>query len=228
MSHLLVAAIWEGLQSRNDISNILNEILGQHTLDLLHLQEASPTTITNRLCPIIWIKAIFDLQRTYLQATAGAHDCPVPGLIPTELLYNTLIYLLHIKTKLFPGTSPPEDDTSYQRMLLANTLLSGLRLLLLRNEYISPEKLRHLENTLQAVWEEHDLPECEHFVLFELFPEALDAESPTENQAGNDFAVGLRQVGVPTFVEGLVRVIQYDSEPLTLTSYLSIHCVSDL
>jgi hypothetical protein len=80
----------------------------------------------------------------------------------------------------------------------------GIRLLLLRKESIAPDKLRRLEETLATVWSgPSNSPECE-FIVHSLFPEALDAESPTENQAGSDYAAVLRAVGIPTFVEGLV------------------------
>jgi hypothetical protein len=202
-SHLEIANVWEGLQSRTDISNILREILGQHTLDLLNVQIAT----ADALRPVLWIKAIFDLQRAYLQATAGAVDCPVPGLLSTELVFSTLMYLLHVKSRLFPGNIHLEPDRATQRLHLTHTLLSGVRLLLLRNEYIAPEDIKRLENTVEAVWTEKDLPDGEHFVVSELLPEALDTESPTENQAGREYADILRQHGVPLFVEGLVSFL---------------------
>ncbi|KAF2436818.1 hypothetical protein EJ08DRAFT_3976 [Tothia fuscella] len=200
MSHRLLASVWDGLQNRNDVVNILQEIIGQHTLELLHTK----TFNAESLRPVLWIKTIFDLQRTYLQATGGAHDCPVPGLLPTELVFSSLMYLLHVKSKLFPPDQPADEGRNTQRLLLVHTLLSGTRLLLLRNEQLALEKLKRLERAMEAVWYEHkDLPEREHFIIFELLPEALDTESPTENQAGDDYAATLRQFGVPPFQEGL-------------------------
>jgi hypothetical protein len=70
MSHRMVAAIWERLQARVDTSNILQEIIGQHTLELLHHSDYSAPVITSALQPIIWIKTIFDLQRAYLQSNS--------------------------------------------------------------------------------------------------------------------------------------------------------------
>jgi hypothetical protein len=115
------------------------------------------------------------------------------------------MYLLHVKTILFPGRrTEAAPKWTAEHVLLVHTLLSGLRLYILRREPIAPEKLQHLEETLVAVWsDQSDPPECE-FVIHELFPEALDAESPIENQAGIDYAAGLRAIGIPSFTEGLV------------------------
>jgi hypothetical protein len=155
--------------------------------------------------PILWIKTIFDLQRTYLQAIGGAQDCSVTGLLTTELVFSSLMYLVHVKSKLFPAAHSAEQSSTVQRLLLVYTLLSGIRLLLLRNDHIPLEKLKQLERSLEAVWQQHkDLPDKEHFIIFELLPEALDTESPNENQAGPDYAAHLRQFGVPPFHEGLV------------------------
>jgi hypothetical protein len=205
MAHRMIAAIWERLQNRTDAPNILQEIIGQHALELLDHSEYSVPAITNALQPVLWIKIIFDLQRAYLQATAGVIDCIVPGLLSSELIYSTLMYLLHIKPKLFPDRGPKlAPKWIAEHMIMAHTLLSGIRLLLLRKEPIATERLRRLEETLAAVWSgQSHSPECE-FIVHGLFPEALDTESPTENQAGSDYAAVLRAVGIPTFVEGLV------------------------
>lgn len=220
----MIAEVWEGLQNRNDISSVLREIIGQHTLDLLHLK----VTTFDSFRPILWIKALFDLQRTYLQATAGAQDCPVPGLLPTELIFSSLMYLLHVKTKLFPAVATPDQDWAVQRLLLAHTLLSGVRLLLLRNEFIEPAEVKRLERALEAVWHEKNLPETEHFIISELLPEALDMDAPSEDQAGRDYATSLRQVGVPSFADGLVSLIRVEvgharAEPSTVPAVYSAY-----
>ncbi|OCL02328.1 hypothetical protein AOQ84DRAFT_304929 [Glonium stellatum] len=202
--------VFERLHGRHDIADILRDIIAQHALDSsLRLQEDSANN-TESVCVIVWIKVIFDLQRTYLQACAGIDECPpylLPCLLPSELVFSTIMYLIHVKSRLFPNqTNIITREFAKQRYFIAQTLLSGLRLLLLRNEGLDLQKKGLLQSTISAAWQHGRFYEAEQFVVSEVFSEVLDLihtiECPNERLRPSEPAERSK-AGLRTFSAGL-------------------------
>lgn len=204
--------VFERLHGRHDIADVLRDIIAKHALDssLLQLQENSASNTESSICVIVWIKVIFDLQRTYLQACAGVNECPpylLPCLIPSELVFSTITYLIQVKLRLFPNqTNIITREFAKQRYFIAQTLLSGLRLLLLRNEGFHPQKKSLLQSTISAAWQQGRFCEAEQFVVSEVFSEVLDLIRPIEcpNEHFHPLEpTNWSKANLPTFSAGL-------------------------
>lgn len=199
-SHSLLATLWLELEGRNDTANILREILGQHTIELLRLDTSSQAHVQHALRPILWIKALFDIQRSYQQAAAYAD---VPGTLLPELVYAALLHILDARSRMFPEAHSGTDSAG-QLLFVDHTMLSGFRLLTLLHEQLDRAKLLHLRQALlNASKNKYAQPENEQFILSQLLPAALSTPSSTELQSGNAYCLSLRQMGLPTFSEGL-------------------------
>lgn len=212
MSHPLVAAVWEQL-GRHDVANtsILRGIMGEHAAELAVLQvQSGLVSIIEPLTQMVfWVKAIFDLQRTYLQSVAGVIDCHpyvVPYLLSSEMIYSTLMYLVRVKTQSFPSTTATIREFAQYRYFLARTLLAGVRLLLLRGDGLLDEMKSDLERTIRVAWRHPGLSSAEQYLVNDLLPGAIDrigSSELTESPAPVPDSGG---PVLPTFVSGLVCV----------------------
>jgi hypothetical protein len=206
MSHQLVAALWEQLR-RHDLANILREIIGQHALDLsvLYLQEDPIPDPTPSMRTVFWIKTFFDLQRTYLQGNTAGHDTDplvVPYLLPSDLVYSTIMFMIQLKTRLFPGHSATQGDFSSQRLDILQTILSGVRVILLRKETLPAEKKYTLAKALHTAWHHGRLSEGEKCLVYELLPEGIDQIPQYEME---DVPVSPFDARLPPWSSGLVN-----------------------
>jgi hypothetical protein len=198
-SHVLLASLWIKLEDRNDTANLLREIVGQHTSDLLDLDNLFQADVQPALRSIYWIKVVFDIQRSYQQAAAYPN---VPGLLPSELIYTTLLHVLDVHSKIFANNK--DTIRTGHRLLVAHAFLSGFRLLTLLHEQLEPRKLLRLQKALQIVSKDGcHLSATEEFIFSVLAPAALTISSSSELQSGNAYSLSLRQMGLPTFPEGL-------------------------
>ncbi|KAF2199454.1 hypothetical protein GQ43DRAFT_464818 [Delitschia confertaspora ATCC 74209] len=218
--HRTLSEVWVQLQNRHDIANILREILGQHAVDST-LQEDVSQNVQEATRSVIWIKTIFDLQRTYLSGIAtGLSECPpyvLSYLLPSELLFSTILYLINIKSKLFSSqTTLLTKDFTRQRHILAQTTLSGLRLLLIRRETISTQDKWRLQAAINAAWQHDRLLGVEAFVVSQLFAPVLDSVNESRvnayiqewsNARLPTYAAGLYPLDIrpETFVTGLIH-----------------------
>ncbi|GMF71259.1 unnamed protein product [Aspergillus oryzae] len=190
MSHPLVAAVWEQLR-RRDITNIVREIIGEHATDvaIFQAEDASDVAkIEHLMHAVFWIKAIFDLQRTYLQGLTNfddGHPSSTSYLLPSEVIFSTLMYLVQVKPKLFPCSKPPAPELVKYRHFLALTLLAGARLLLLRGQSIRHEMKFNLERAIRKAWQDSELPGAERFMVSNLLPKVIDSiessDSPSKS-----------------------------------------------
>ncbi|OCK85328.1 hypothetical protein K432DRAFT_400416 [Lepidopterella palustris CBS 459.81] len=207
--HQLVAEAWRYLEGRHDIADILREILGQHALDSSHqVQEDTAGNIEVSLRIIIWIKVILDLQRTYLSGNvSGVNECPpylLPCLLPSEPVFSIIMYLIQVKSKLFPSqTTIMTREFASQRYFIAQTILSGFRLLLLRNEIVSPQNKRLLQRAIIYAWQHDRLTGVEQFVVSDVFSELLDQIPTDESQVRESFVSEWAKAHLPTFSAGL-------------------------
>lgn len=204
--HRLLADVWQHLQGRTDIPSILREIIGSFEFALLE-DESRRTDESIRT--VIWIKTIFDLQRCYLSGNAtGVHDCPpyvLSYLLPSELLFSTVIYLINVKTRLFPSqTTLLTREFTRPRHILVQTLLSGLRLLLLRKEKLTLQEARRLQNAVNTSWKEDRLHGVERFVVSDLFAAVLD--SVNETACDNPYSAEFSNARLPSYAAGLVSL----------------------
>jgi hypothetical protein len=212
--HGKLAEIWTTLQGRQDIANILREIIGQHSIDLaLHDDDySSPDTHIEK---IIWIKAIYDLQRGYLSGVLnGVAECPpfiLSYLLPAEQVLSSILYIVNVKTRIFSSqTTLITKEFTRPRRFLAQTLLSGLRLLLLRKESVTPQEKRRLQKAINTAWQNDRLHGVEAFIVSDLFAQILDT-IPTavtgapHDSVDNPYIAEWQNARLPTFAAGLVR-----------------------
>ncbi|KAF2710903.1 hypothetical protein K504DRAFT_500839 [Pleomassaria siparia CBS 279.74] len=217
--HTSLADVWQHLQGRHDIANILSEIIGLHSIESALLEDESRKT-EESIRTVIWIKTIFDLQRCYLSGNAtGVADCPpyvLSYLLPTELLFSTIIYLVNVKERLFSSqTTLMTREFTRPRHVLAQTLLSGLRLLLLRKDKVTAQEARRLQTTINASWKDDRLHGVERFVVSGLFAAILDSVNDTARD--NPYHAEWVNARLPTYAAGLYPL---DIRPETFVTSL--------
>ncbi|KAF2796433.1 hypothetical protein K505DRAFT_359320 [Melanomma pulvis-pyrius CBS 109.77] len=219
LRHKSLAEVWQHLQGRHDIASVLREIIGQHSIESTLLEDESRKT-EESIRTVIWIKTIFDLQRCYLGGNAtGVSDCPpyvLSCLLPSELLFSTIIYLINVKQRLFSSqTTLMTREFTRPRHILAQTLLSGLRLLLLRKEKITPQEARRLQTAINTSWKDDRLHGVERFVVSGLFAAVLDAVNETARD--NPYRTEWTNARLPTYAAGLYPL---DIRPETFVTSL--------
>jgi hypothetical protein len=214
--HRLLAEVWRHLQGRNDVASILREIIGTFEFTLL---EDETRRTEKSVQTVIWIKTIFDLQRCYLSGNAtGVHDCPpyiLSYLLPSKLLFSTIIYLTNVKTRLFSSqTTLQTREFIRARHILVQTLLSGLRLLLLRKEKITLQEAKRLQDAINFSWKDDRLHGVERFMVSNLFAAVLD--SVNETTRDNPYTVEWLNARLPSYAAGLVSFYTSSLEDLGL------------
>jgi hypothetical protein len=232
LQHRRLAEAWTSLQGRHDIAAILREIIGQHSFDLA-LDDDDSGNANSSVQTILWIKTLFDLQRCYLSGIAnGVAECPpyvLSCLLPPELLLSSILYLVDVKTRLFPGqTTLITKEFARPRHILAQTILSGLRLLLLRKESVSAHDKRRLQKAINTAWQHDRLHGVERFIVSDLFAQILDAitagtQGVTRDSADNPYIEEWRNARLPTFAGGLVSLESSSGSATDLFSTLSIY-----
>jgi hypothetical protein len=206
LRHRSLAQVWQHLEGRHDVANIVREIIGQHSVESTLQEDVSKST-EESVRTIIWLKTIFDLQRCYLSGiAAGVAECPpyvASNLLPSELLFSTILYLINVKTRLFSSqTTLMTREFTRPRHILAQTILSGLRLLLLRKDSLAANNKRRLQNAINSAWRDDRLHGVERFIVSDLFAEILNSlsETPSENPYRREWT----NANLPTYAAGLV------------------------
>ncbi|KAF2180176.1 hypothetical protein K469DRAFT_639939 [Zopfia rhizophila CBS 207.26] len=217
--HKSLADVWQHLQGRHDVSNILREIIGQHAVDSTLQDDASQST-EESIRTVIWIKTIFDLQRCYLSGNAtGISDCPpyvLSCLLPSELLFSSILYLVNVKSRLFPSqTTLMTREFTRPRHILAQTLLSGLRLLLLKKDSVAAHDKRRLQAAINTAWQHNRLHGVERFIVSDVFAAILD--SLNEPSRDNSYMQEWANARLPTYAAGLYPL---DIRPETFVTSL--------
>ncbi|OAL55463.1 hypothetical protein IQ07DRAFT_582945 [Pyrenochaeta sp. DS3sAY3a] len=225
--HRNLAAVWEHLLERDDISTTLCEITGQNSLQNLLLDQEQRSR--EALQTIIWIKTIFDLQRCYLSGTiAGVSECSPnlsPCLLPQELILSSILYLIDIKTRTFlPEGQRIDGKFADSRLILAETVLSGLRLLLLRNQNLLERHRRRLEIAIENAWKDDRSEGVECLVAQQIFPLILRSlrDSDFSDQYQKErlsaqlpkYSIGLYPLNIraEAFVPPLIHAIAEEDE----------------
>ena len=163
MSHQHWAAVWSSLQLRPDIDHILRELIGRHALDASLCGTDAQRLRTVSFQYVVSLKAIFDLQRTYLQSSNPKFESR-SALLQHDLLFLAIMHLLGVKAESFSYRRDLPDHRKYCSFL-AQVLLSGLRTLLLQRQCLSPDEHRMLLNRFDEVWKDEQLDSVDHFVI---------------------------------------------------------------
>lgn len=205
--HRILAEVWQHLEGRNDIANIVREIIGQQSVDSA-LQDDNWKLVEETTRTIIWLKAIFDLQRCYLTGLAtGIAECPpfvLSCLLPHDLLFSAILYLIDVKNRSFSSqTTLMTREFTRPRHILTQTVLSGLRLLLLRKESLTLAEKRRLQNAINSAWRDDRLFGVERFVVSDIFAGVLDTMNEAHRE--NPYHREWENSNLPTYAAGLVR-----------------------
>lgn len=206
--HKQLARVWALLQGRRDNACVLREIIGQHAIESLG-NEVESQSVDQAIRTTIWIKTIFDLQRALLSGTStGVAECPPylrTCLLPSELLLSSILYLVDIKTRVFSTQiAVVTEEFGHPRLILAQAVLSGLRLLLLRRENITAVRKRRLRRSINAAWQGDQLQGMEQFIVSKLFTEILDIVNDTSTD--NPYQQELIRARLPSYASGLVSL----------------------
>ncbi|CAG8959037.1 hypothetical protein HYFRA_00012198 [Hymenoscyphus fraxineus] len=139
MAQEFLPKVWTEVQQRIDTCNIVREVLGHFALESI-----GQTSRASSFNFIVWVKVIFDLQRTYLQSSKPS-DETLSYLLPPQILLKLIQHVLEKRNGL-----RHIDANNYRarRYFAAQTLLSGVRALQLRGmedllaelEWIDPIK----------------------------------------------------------------------------------------
>lgn len=163
MSHQHIAGVWSVLQLRPDIDHILRELVGRHALDASLCGPDGHRLRTLSFQYIVSLKAIFDLQRTYLQSSNPTFESK-SALLQHDLLFLAIMHLLGVKAESFSYRGGLPDHGKYCSFV-AQALLSGLRALLLQRQSLSSEEYKMLIDRFDEVWKDEPLESVDHFVI---------------------------------------------------------------
>jgi hypothetical protein len=218
--HSNLAIVWEHLLGRNDLPEVLREIIGQHALQRTFIEhEAQPSDEAHET--IIWIKTIFDLQRCYLNGhTIGASNIPSQlsaWLLPPDLLLSSVLYLIGTKSRMITSETSQE---AIQRTILVQTVLSGLRLLLWHKQRISPDAKWRLQSAVVKAWKDDHMPEIESCIVQQVFPTILDVLKDTDHV--DAYRMERENAGLPTYASGLVSILANTIDSSDINSILWI------
>jgi hypothetical protein len=179
MAARLIATIWELLDGRKDVGNLILELIGHHGLSMVNVLDGSPIALhgfTRQL--LVRLKIILDhaLSHFVLRdlATTSASDVP----IGKDFLYEITILLLQFANRIESPERIGTNDYVLQRGLLFSTFLAAFRAVCLCTSPLTFEEedaLRQKTATLCRTWESHQsLSEVENLVLYSLVPATLD------------------------------------------------------
>lgn len=208
-SYKYLAAVWKQLQDRTDITSVLREVIGQHVLCDLGQEDDAHTTQT-----IVWIKAIYDLQRCYL---CGADPSDIqsqiaPSLLPFELLYSSILYLIEVKVKHFPSqTALLTKVFTRPRLILAQAVLSGLRLLTLHKSHITAQQRQRLRLAFNEAWKDDVLQGAEGCMVQNVFAAIMDLM--TEIHHVDAYRAERESASLPIYASGLVSLQSPHKKP---------------
>lgn len=202
MSHQHLASVWSVLQLRSDIDHILRELIGRHALDASLCATDAHRLRTVSFQYIVSLKAIFDLQRTYLQSSNPTFESR-SAVLQHDLLFLAIMHLLGVKSESFSYRKVLHDHGKYCSFL-AQTLLSGLRALLLQRQSLSSEEHKMLIDRFDEVWKDEQLESVDHFIIKWLCRQMIqELANDLEDSTYAQPACGT--VNLPDFFEKLVR-----------------------
>lgn len=197
-----LAAVWKQLQDHTDISSILREVIGQHVLRDVSQEDDTFTTQT-----IVWIKAIYDLQRCYLYGAdqSDIQSLIAPSLLPFDLLFSSILYLINVKVYHFPSqTALLTKEFTRPRLILAQAVLSGLRLLTLHKSHLLAQQRQRLQTALNEAWKDDSLQGAEGCMVQDVFAAIVDVMRDAHHV--DAYRVERESASLPIYASGLVSL----------------------
>ena len=168
--------MWRELETYQDTSNVVREIIGRYQLSILnlpaHRAEAAALEVS------VWLKAILDHQRTIFQYAEGASERL--SLLHHYLLYATVSFMQDVGDKVLEHEGQSQYRVQLERVL-AHALLSGLRALHFHKHYLPANSSHNLQVKIQA-W--HDKVSGRTRDVLEVCQQAVKLITP----GINDFA----------------------------------------
>jgi hypothetical protein len=149
MSHADIADVWAVLARRGDVGHIMLELIGTHYMNICTARRERRLLRTAYVSHIGSMKTILDLQRTYLQAAQVSNRL---CLLPLETLVPTITHLMDVVISSMVACSDLSNEEAYNS-LTAQTVLSGLRLLLLRGQTLSTKEHDQLSSRFEEIHE---------------------------------------------------------------------------
>jgi hypothetical protein len=217
MSHAHLAEVWIQLEKRTDIDNVLCELVGQHSLESSVMDDGSDELLDSALRLAVYVKAIFDLQRTYSFPQASLQQHPLHFLRPRQL-FLAIVYLIRLKIRVFRQPNAPTTYYVEQRSFMAQVIVSGLRALWLRKYQLSPDEVLQLRGAYHEAWGGDDVAGFDGFLIQTLCPKMFDELSCPSSSLSNP-ACG--EVELRDYDTGLVSALRLESIML-LTCVVSI------
>lgn len=187
MSCTYFAEVWDRLKSRTDIDSLVRESFGEYDLQSALFEPRSPGLVKVSMTVVVSMRVVFDLQRTYLQSGDRSPEI-ISYLISPTMIILTLRKLMNLKSSLFPPGSLRDDCD--QSCFIAQTILSGIRILMLRSRYpekcLSSDQKHGLLDRLTRAWdfnEERNMSSVEKFIIRDICVPSLESiptrDSPT-------------------------------------------------
>lgn len=172
MSHRAFATLWMQLEMRTDINNILQELIGQNSLESVVLPDDSDGLLEISLHLAVLLRVIFDLQRTYYQHPRSDSHCPY--LLQPDQLLLAILYLLRLKSRVFRRLEDISEYYIAKRSFIAQTVVSGLRALWLSKPALSQQKKDQLLNKFRDAWESDRLNNRDEFLVRTVCAKIID------------------------------------------------------
>jgi hypothetical protein len=203
MSHHDIAAVWSTLQGRWDIDNIARELVGRYCLEASKHRTNREEARSSAFRHIIALRAICDLQRTYLLSSdlsLESKGC----LLDPKLLLSILSQLLEIKASFFSARDGLPDHQAHCSYI-GQTFLSGLRALLLHTNKPPRKDCNTFFLRFEDVWARENLQDVDHFSI-KLLCNRMLSELVKEPETPLYGLAACGAVQLPDFYCGLVRM----------------------
>jgi hypothetical protein len=204
MSHEDIAAVWSVLSGRQDIDNILRELIGTHALNVSLARRDSLRLREAFLSHVVALRIIFDLQRTYLQSSIRSTES-TSSVLPHELLFSAVLHLLDVIVAGSTSCSDLSNEGAYNRLTIHATLV-GLRTLLLQKKSLTAREYDSLNSRFEEIYERGHWHGTGYTLMLRLCRQAIQAlASPTPD--GRYAEPACCAASLPDFFTGLVRYI---------------------
>ncbi len=210
MSHEDVAAVWSVLSGRQDIDNILREIIGAHFLNVSIARRDGLKLREAYVSHVVALRVIFDLQRTYLQSSPRSTESTSSAL-PPELLFSAMLHLLDVVVMGCITCSDLSSEGLYNR-LTSHTVLAGLRTLLLRQKSLTSLEYDTLNSRFEEIYDRGHWHGAKYTLMLRLCRKAIQklAGSALEGRYAEPACC---TASLPDFFAGLVSQLRGSTPP---------------
>ena len=117
------------------------------------------------------------------------------------------MYLIRVKAELMPMTTVTVRDHAQYRYSLAETVLAGVRLLLLRRGGLNGEMKSNLERAMKTAWQHPGLSSAESYLIKVLLLNAIKDIGCVDCSNDSGSSVDSGRPSLPTYASGLVGAL---------------------